>query len=93
MSEANMAQVEGDSERPQTMGRRLASLRALKGWTQDEAAEKAGTSQAQLSRLELDVSTRPPIAIVSRLAELYGVTIDYLWHGSTKERATTTAGA
>lgn len=82
MSETNMAQADGESEPAETMGRRLASLRALRGWTQGVAAQKAGTSQANLSKLEQDIAVNPPIGTIQRLAVLYGVTIDYLWRGN-----------
>lgn len=87
-----MAHTDGDGERVETMGRRLASLRVLNGWTQDDVAERVGSSQVQLSRLEMDLSMRPPIELLARLATLYGVTIDYLWNG-TKERTAMTARA
>jgi transcriptional regulator with XRE-family HTH domain len=67
--------------KPETMGRRLASRRALLGWSQTEAAEKAGFTQAYLSRLENDESESTPINTVAKLAELYGVSLDYLVNG------------
>lgn len=82
MSETNMAQADGEGEPVETMGRRLASLRVLRGWTQEVAAEKASTSQANLSKLEQDIAVNPPIGTVQRLATVYGVTIDYLVHGA-----------
>ena len=82
MPETNIAQEEAAVE---TMGRRLAALRTLKGWTQDTAAEKAGMSQSNLSKIECDASD-PPTGVVGRLAALYGVSIDYLVHGKGVER-------
>lgn len=64
-----------------TMGRRLASQRALRGWSQEEAAAQAGLRQAYLSLLENDKAPSPPLGTVSRLAQLYGVTLDYLVKG------------
>lgn len=65
----------------ETMGRRLASLRALKGWTQEEAAGKAGTSQAYISQLENDGAVRPPLDTIEKLATLYDASLDYLVRG------------
>jgi transcriptional regulator with XRE-family HTH domain len=67
--------------KPETMGRRLASRRALLGLSQTEAAEKAGFSQAYLSQLEADKAVSPPLNTITKLAELYGVSIDYLVNG------------
>lgn len=71
-----------DIERkPETMGRRLAAQRALRGISQTEAASKVGVAQAYLSQLENDKSAAPPVNTVARLAEFYGVSIDYLVNG------------
>ena len=69
------------ARKPETLGRRLASQRALHGLTQQEVADKVGTSQAYISVLENDQATAPPITTIQRLAELFGVTIDYLVNG------------
>lgn len=63
------------------MGRRLASLRALRGLTQSEAAERAGISQPALSLLERDIKTSPPLNTVIKLATLYETSLDYLANG------------
>lgn len=65
-----------------TMGRRLAAQRALLGLSQTEAAERAGFTQAYLSLLENDKAPSPPLNTVAKLADVYGVTIDYLVHGN-----------
>ncbi len=64
------------------MGRRLAAARALLGLSQQEAAEKAGFTQPYLSLLENDNAISPPLNTVARLAEVYGVTLDYLVKGN-----------
>lgn len=63
------------------MGRRLAAARALKGLSQTEASGLAGFAQPYLSELENDKAERPPLDTVARLAEVYGVSIDYLVRG------------
>lgn len=74
-----MAHKTGRSK--ESMGRRLASLRALRGWTQAEAAEKAGITQAYLSQLENDGALRPPLLTIAKLAEVYQTSLDYLAFG------------
>lgn len=56
---------------------RLRELRAAKKLNQDEVAEACGISRIALARYE--TGTRTPRAVyVARLAEYYGVTVDYL---------------
>ncbi len=69
------------------MGRRLASARALRGLSQEEAATSAGFAQSYLSRLENDNAPSPPLKNIAMLAELYGVSIDYLVRGETPQAA------
>ncbi len=65
------------------MGRRLAAARALCGLTQTEAAAQAGFAQAYLSLMENDKAASPSLNSVAKLAEIYGVTIDYLVNGDS----------
>lgn len=77
-----------DLERkPETMGRRLASLRALRGLSQREVAERAECTQAYLSQLENDKAIVPPVQTIAKLAELYGATIDYVVRGNVEDAA------
>lgn len=56
---------------------RLRDLRTLKGVSQEEAAESCGMSRIALARYE--TGTRIPRAEnAARLADYYGVTVDYL---------------
>jgi transcriptional regulator with XRE-family HTH domain len=64
------------------MGRRLASLRALHGLSQEAAAERAGFKQSYLSLLENDKATAPPIQTIAALAAIYESSIDYIVNGS-----------
>ena len=67
--------------KPETFGRRLAAARVILGLSQAEAAERAGFTQAYLSQLENDKSSSAPVNTVAKLAEVYGVSIDYLVNG------------
>jgi transcriptional regulator with XRE-family HTH domain len=61
-------------------GPRLRSLRAARGWTLDELAERTGLSKAFLSRLE-GGDRRPSVAAMVTLARAYDVTIGSLFEG------------
>lgn len=76
-----MAHSDTKGKQGTTMGRRLASRRALLGLSQTEAAEKAGFTQAYLSQLENDKAVAPPLHTIAKLADVYGVSIDYLVNG------------
>lgn len=60
-----------------TLGEKLQKLRKARGWTQEELAEKVGVSRQSLSKWESD-SALPDTANVIVLADLFGVTTDYL---------------
>lgn len=63
---------------------RLRELRATKKLNQDEVAEACGISRIALARYETGTRT-PRAGYVARLAEYYGVTIDYLMGADTVE--------
>lgn len=59
-------------------GERLRKARELAGMSQAEAAEKMGYAQGvQLSNMEAG-NRMPPLAVLMKASELYGVTMDYL---------------
>ncbi len=60
-----------------TLGEKLQKLRKARGWTQEELAEKVGVSRQSLSKWESD-GALPDTANVIGLADLFGVTTDYL---------------
>jgi transcriptional regulator with XRE-family HTH domain len=64
------------------MGRRLASARVRIGLSQEEAASQAETTQAYLSLLENDKAPAPRLTTVAKLADAYGVSIDFLVKGA-----------
>ena len=59
------------------IGKRLVGLRIIKGVSQDTVAEACNISRVALSRYE-NGTRMPRIEISSRLAEYYGVSVDYL---------------
>ena len=64
-------------QRPLLAGRRLRQLRKTAGKTQMELARELGVNQAHVSHIEAgrgDMS----VAMVVRLAQMFGVTTDYL---------------
>lgn len=58
-------------------GRRLLTLRKQKNWSQPELGKKAGTSGAIIGRYERSEIT-PSIDVAKKLADAFGVTLDYL---------------
>lgn len=57
------------------LGKRLKSLRGTK--TQEEVSEKIGISRASYSHYEND-RVEPDAEILSKMADVYNVTVDYL---------------
>lgn len=63
-----------------TLGSRIAELRKAKGATQDQLAEHMGVSSQAVSKWENDLSC-PDIALLPRLADYFGISIDKLLRG------------
>lgn len=68
-----------------SIGKRIASLRKLMGWTQVELAEKLSVSDKAVSKWESETGF-PEISQFPAMADLFGVTIDYLMTGKTAEK-------
>jgi transcriptional regulator with XRE-family HTH domain len=60
-----------------TFGKRIQELRKQRGWSQPELAKKIGTSGAIIGRYERGQMT-PSIEVARKLADAFGVTVDYL---------------
>jgi len=60
-----------------TLGEKLQKLRKSRSWTQEELAEQVGVSRQSLSKWESD-GALPDTANIILLADLFGVTTDYL---------------
>lgn len=67
-----------------TMGNRIGMLRRRKGMKQEELAEKLGVSPQAVSKWENN-QTCPDIALLPKLAQLSGVSVDELLTGKTAE--------
>lgn len=63
-----------------TLGSRITEYRKTKGITQDQLAEHMGVSSQAVSKWENDLSC-PDIALLSKLADYFGITIDKLLRG------------
>ena len=67
-----------------SIGKTIAELRKEKGWTQIELAEKLQVSDKAISKWEKD-SGAPSVEFFPVLAEVFGVSIDYLMTGKKVE--------
>ncbi len=67
-------------------GETLSLLRRKMGLTQQELAEKIGFSNKTISKWE-NSETLPEITVLPRLAEIFGVSVDYLLLGERKSIA------
>lgn len=67
-----------------SVGKTIAELRKEKGWTQIELAEKLQVSDKAVSKWEKD-SGAPSVEFFPALAEVFGVSIDYLMTGKKVE--------
>jgi transcriptional regulator with XRE-family HTH domain len=75
---------------PETMGRRVASVRALRGWTQAQLAEQAGVALATIGYVETD-RVDPTTGTLSKIARALDVSLDWLAHGTQSEALAATA--
>ncbi len=57
--------------------KKIKELREIRGWSQEELAEKCYVKQACVSKWERGV-TFPPLVMLVQLAELFEVSTDYL---------------
>lgn len=71
-------------DKKHSVGKTIAALRKEKGWTQVELAEKLQVSDKAVSKWEKDESS-PSVEFFPALAELFGVSIDYLMTGKKAE--------
>ena len=59
------------------MGARLRTLRKAKGWSQETLGRKLNKTKSVVSSYEANLRT-PPLDVLTDLAALYGVSLDYL---------------
>lgn len=67
-----------------SIGKTIAELRKTNGWTQIELAEKLQVSDKAISKWEKD-SGAPSVEFFPVLAEVFGVSIDYIMTGKKVE--------
>ena len=71
------------------LGQRIQELRKNANLSQSELAAKIDVSYPQMSRYEIK-EVQPPADVLKRLADVFGVSIDYIVNGSLKEKAENT---
>jgi len=59
------------------IGARIATLRKLKGWSQEELSEKAGLQRTHISRIEAG-KYAVTFEVVEAIAEAFGMTVDII---------------
>lgn len=67
-----------------TLSARLKQARQAKSLSQEEAARTVAVTHMTVSRYERGVVEHPDTAILQRLAELYGTTVDWLLNGDAQ---------
>jgi transcriptional regulator with XRE-family HTH domain len=71
------------------LGKRIQELRKKAGLSQTELAQKINVSYTQMSRYEIK-GVLPPADVLKRLADVFGVSVDYLISGDSEEKAKAT---
>lgn len=61
-----------------TLGERLKTARALKGFTQDELAEKIGTSRGVITNIEHNKTEAPQPLIINALCNVLEINQEWL---------------
>ncbi|KZS38235.1 hypothetical protein AWE51_19555 [Aquimarina aggregata] len=69
-----------------TLGQRIQELRKKANLSQSELAAKIDISYPQMSRYEIK-EVQPPADVLKRLADVFGVSIDYIVNGSLEQKA------
>jgi bacteriophage CI repressor helix-turn-helix domain len=69
---------------PKEVGKRIAKLRELLGYNQEQYSQKINISRSALSKIEIG-DRSPSIDLLIEIAELSGVTLDYLILGRTPQ--------
>lgn len=66
------------------LNERIINLRKEKGLTQSQLADKIGVTDKAVSKREVN-EANPDISLLSKIADLFGVTIDYLLTGKATD--------
>ena len=64
------------------MGRRVAGKRVERGWSQQELAARAQTSQRTVAWIELGKQPRVSVPVLVNIAEALDVSLEYLVYGT-----------
>jgi transcriptional regulator with XRE-family HTH domain len=67
------------------LGKRIQELRKKNGLTQQELAKQINISHPQVVRYE-NKGVQPPADVLSRLADVFDVSIDYLVYGNKSDK-------
>jgi len=70
-----------------TLGEKILKLRKARGWSQEELAGHIGVTRQALSRWEADAAVPDTVNVV-QMADLFGVSTDYLLRDGWTERST-----
>ena len=68
------------------LGQRIQELRKKANLSQGDLASKIEISYPQMSRYEIK-NVQPPADVLKRLADVFGVSIDYLVNGTLEQKA------
>lgn len=71
------------------LGTRIQELRKNSKLSQTDLADKIGISKSQMIRYE-NKGVQPPADILSKLADIFSVSIDFLIHGNNDQKAQAT---
>lgn len=72
-----------------TLGSRIQELRKSLGYSQVELGQRIGVSKSQVNRYE-NKGIQPPADILSKIADLFGTSVDFLINGQSEEKAKAT---
>ena len=70
-------------DRKENLGERIKQLRLARGWSQEEFGEKIDIHLQTIRVYEKD-ETIPSALVLKRMAEVFGVTADYLLFGESE---------
>lgn len=71
------------------LGTRIQELRKNSKLSQTDLADKIGVSKSQMIRYE-NKGVQPPADILSKLADIFSTSIDFLMHGNNDQKAQAT---
>lgn len=78
-----MTNSSNNTQEIKELNRRIAACRKLAGFTQATAAQRLGLKRNTYARMELHGN--PGAIMLMRIAELYGVSVNYLVYGEEAE--------